>query len=245
MSLQGKTALVTGGGRGIGASIARRLAADGANMAITYSQSAEAAETVAAACREKGVEAEAMQADSGNAKDVAGLVDKVVERFGRLDILVNNAGVLSSASLEETTDEEFDRAMNVNVRGVFVVSRSAARVMGEGGRIINIGSIFGESMPLANLGLYTMSKFAVAGLTRAWARDLGPQGITVNCVQPGPIDTDMNPAQGPFADLLTPRTALGRYGKPDEIAELVAFLAGPQSSYLTGACINADGGTNA
>ncbi len=244
MSLQGKTALVTGGGRGIGASIARRLAADGANMAITYSQSAEAAETVAAACREKGVEAEAMPADSGNAKDVAGLVDKVVERFGRLDILVNNAGVLSSASLEETTDEEFDRAMNVNVRGVFVVSRSADRVMGEGGRIINIGSIFGESMPLANLGLYTMSKFAVAGLTRAWARDLGPQGITVNCVQPGPIDTDMNPAQGPFADLLTPRTALGRYGKPDEIAELVAFLAGPQSSYLTGACINADGGTN-
>ena len=245
MSLQGKTALVTGGARGIGASIARRLAADGANMAITYSQSAEAAETVAAACREKGVEAEAMQADSGNAKDVAGLVDKVVERFGRLDILVNNAGVLSSASLEETTDEEFDRAMNVNIRGVFIVSRSAARVMGEGGRIINIGSIFGESMPLANLGLYTMSKFAVAGLTRAWARDLGPQGITVNCVQPGPIDTDMNPAQGPFADLLTPRTALGRYGKPDEIAELVAFLAGPQSSYLTGACINADGGTNA
>ena len=244
MSLQGKTALVTGGGRGIGASIARRLAADGANMAITYSQSAEAAETVAAACREKGVEAEAMPADSGNAKDVAGLVDKVVERFGRLDIMVNNAGVLSSASLEETTDEEFDRAMNVNVRGVFVVSRSADRVMGEGGRIINIGSIFGESMPLANLGLYTMSKFAVAGLTRAWARDLGPQGITVNCVQPGPIDTDMNPAQGPFADLLTPRTALGRYGKPDEIAELVAFLAGPQSSYLTGACINADGGTN-
>ena len=121
-------------------------------MAITYSQSAEAAETVAAACREKGVEAEAMPADSGNAKDVAGLVDKVVERFGRLDILVNNAGVLSSASLEETTDEEFDRAMNVNVRGVFVVSRSADRVMGEGGRIINIGSIFGESMPLANLG---------------------------------------------------------------------------------------------
>ena len=245
MSLQGKTALVTGGARGIGASIARRLAADGANIAITYSQSAEAAETVAAACREKGVEAEALQADSGNAKDVAGLVDKVVERFGRLDILVNNAGVFSSASLEETTDEEFDRAMNVNIRGVFVVSRSAARVMGEGGRIINIGSIFGESMPLANLGLYTMSKFAVAGLTRAWARDLGPQGITVNCVQPGPIDTDMNPAQGPFADLLTPRTALGRYGKPDEIAELVAFLAGPQSSYLTGACINADGGTNA
>ena len=245
MSLQGKTALVTGGGRGIGASIARRLAADGANVAITYSRSGEAAETVAAACREKGVEAETMQADSGNANDAAGLVDKVVERFGRLDILVNNAGVFSSASLEETSDEDFDRAMNVNVRGVFVVSRSAARVMGEGSRIINIGSVFGESMPLANLGLYTMSKFAVAGLTRAWARDLGPRGITVNCVQPGPIDTDMNPAQGPFADFMTPRTALGRYGKPDEIAELVAFLAGPQSSYLTGSCINADGGINA
>ena len=245
MSLQGKTALVTGGGRGIGAAIARRLAADGANVAITYSRSGEAAETVAAACREKGVEVETVQADSGNAKDAAGLVDKVVERFGRLDILVNNAAVLSSASLEETTDEDFDRAMNVNVRGVFVVSRSAARVMGEGSRIINIGSIFGESMPLANLGLYTMSKFAIAGLTRAWARDLGPRGITVNCVQPGPIDTDMNPAQGPFADILTPRTALGRYGKPEEIADLVAFLAGPQSSYLTGSCLNADGGTNA
>ena len=245
MSLQGKTALVTGGGRGIGASIALRLAADGANIAITYSRSAEAAETVAAACREKGVEAEAVQADSGNAKDAAGLVDRIVERFGGLDILVNNAGVLSSASLEETTDEEFDSAMNVNIRGVFVVSRSAARVMGEGGRIINIGSIFGESIPVANLGLYTMSKFAVAGLTRAWARDLGPKGITVNCVQPGPVDTDMNPAQGAFADILTPRTALGRYGKPEEIAELVAFLAGPQSSYLTGACLNVDGGTTA
>ena len=243
--LQGKTALITGGSRGIGAAIAERLASDGANIAITYVSSIEAADKVIATCRTQGVEAEAIKADAAIASDMVSLVDKVIQGFGRLDILVNNAGIFLMGSLEDTKDEDFDQTVNINIRAVFQVSRAAAKVMPSGSRIINIGSIYGEKIPLPNISLYTMSKFAVAGLTHAWARDLGTKGITVNCVQPGPINTDMNPADSEFANTLKSYTALGRYGKPQEIAEVVAFLAGTESAYLTGACINVDGGWNA
>lgn len=235
-SLEGRVALITGGSRGIGAAVARRLAEAGANVAVTYVDSTEAAERVAA---------EAIRADCADVGEIASLVEKVVERFGRLDVLVNNAGTTPVGMLEESTDEDFDRTVDVNIRAVFLAAREAAKVMEPGGRIVNIGSVWGELVPMAGLGLYAMSKFAVVGMTRAWARDLGPKGITVNCVQPGPTDTDMNPADGPWSEGITPLTALGRYGQPKEIAELVAFLSGPQSSYLTGAMINADGGLNA
>ena len=243
--LEGRVALVTGGSRGIGAAVARRLAADGADVAITYLNSEGAAQEVIEAGREAEVKVEAIKADAGNREEMGELVEKVVGRFGRLDVLVNNAGFTPMDSLEETSDEDFDQAVDVNVRAIFLASREAAKMMEPGGRIVNIGSVWGERVPLANISLYAMSKFAVAGLTRAWARDLGPKGITVNSIQPGPIDTDMNPANGDVAGLLTPLTALGRYGKPAEIADAVAFLAGDESSYITGSIINVDGGFNA
>jgi 3-oxoacyl-[acyl-carrier protein] reductase len=243
--LEGRVALVTGGSRGIGAAVARRLAEAGASVVVTYVNSAEAAERVAGEVRKGGARAEAIRADAADSGEMASLVGKVVERFGRLDVLVNSAGITPMGALEETTEEDFDQTVDINVRAVFLASREAAKVMEPGGRIVNVGSVWGELVPTAGIGLYAMSKFAVAGMTRAWARDLGPKGITVNCVQPGPIDTDMNPADGPMSGMLTPLTALGRYGRPQELAELVAFLAGPESSYLTGATINADGGLNA
>jgi 3-oxoacyl-[acyl-carrier protein] reductase len=242
--LTGKVALVTGGSRGIGAAIAERLAADGADVAISYSSSSEAAERVVAGIRRgAGVRAEAIRADAADPAAVKALVPAVVERFGRLDILVNNAGIWLENMLTETTDEEFDRAVDVNVRAVFLTAREAARVMQPGGRIINIGSVLGERVPFPGIGLYAMSKFAVAGLTRAWARDLGPRGITVNCIQPGPTDTDMNPATGDSAAVQRQGTALGRYGRPDEIAAAVGFLASPDAANVTGATITVDGGS--
>jgi len=243
--LKNKVAIVTGGSRGIGAAIVQQLAAEGANVVLTYASSAEAAERQAAAARDKGVEAEAIRADAADGQAVRDLVARVVERFGGLDILVNNAGILAGGPLEETSEEDFERTVDVNIRAVFLAAREAAKVMPSGGRIINIGSIFGQRAPLPGLGLYAMSKFAVAGLTRAWARDLGAKGITVNCVQPGPIDTEMNPADGDLAAAMTPLTALGRYGRAEEIAATVAFLASPAASNLTGAMINVDGGFEA
>ncbi len=243
--LKNKVALVTGGSRGIGAAIVQHLAAEGANVILTYATSAEAAERQVAAARDKGVEAEAIKADAADGQAVRDLVSQVVERFGGLDILVNNAGIFAGGPLEETSDEDFERTVDINIRAVFLAAREAAKVMASGGRIINIGSIFGQRAPLPGLGLYAMSKFAVAGLTRAWARDLGAKGITVNCVQPGPIDTEMNPSDGDLAAVMTPLTALGRYGRAEEIAETVAFLASPAASYLTGAMINVDGGFEA
>lgn len=243
--LEGRVALVTGGSRGIGAAVARRLAEEGADIAITYLNSEDSARAVVGAGREAGVEVEAIKADAGSHEEMGGLVEKVVGRFGRLDVLVNNVGITPMGTLEDSTEEDFDRIVDVNLRATFLASREAAKVMEPGGRIVNIGSVWGELVPMAGIGLYAMSKFAVTGMTRAWARDLGPKGITVNCVQPGPVNTDMNPADGPMSGALTPLTALGRYGEPRELAELVAFLAGPKSSYLTGAVINADGGLNA
>jgi 3-oxoacyl-[acyl-carrier protein] reductase len=243
--LTGKVALITGGSRGIGAEIARRFAEQGANIVISYASSPQAAEEVVSSARKSGVEAEAIQADSADSAAIESLVQQTVKRFGGLDILVNNAGIFAGGSLEESSDEDFQSTIDINVRAVFVAAREAAKSMTEGGRIINIGSIFGERVPMPGIGLYSMSKFAVAGFTRAWARDLGAKGITVNCIQPGPINTDMNPEDGDLSEVLTPGTALGRYGRPREIADTAVFLASSESSYVTGTVIDVDGGFEA
>ncbi len=244
--LSGKTALITGGSRGIGAAIALKLATDGAALAISYIKSETAAQAVIANCLAAGApQAHAFPADAVSPESIDDLVQNVVKEFGQLDVLVNNAGTFAMAPLSEVTDAEFDRLMNINVKAVFVAARAAAKVLPEGGRIITIGSVNGDRMPFAGGSIYAMTKAAVAGLTRGWARDLGPKGITVNCVQPGPIDTEMNPADGEFAAQLKPITALGRYGKAQEVAAVVSFLASPAGSYVTGATINVDGGFNA
>lgn len=237
--------MVTGGSRGIGAAIAHRLAEEGANIAITYARSQDSAQQIVDKINKKGVRAEALQVDAANALEVRGLISKVVELLGGLNILVNNAGVYSTGVLEEITEEAFDETVAVNIRAVFLAAQEAAKVMPPGSRIINIGSVFGERVPFPGISLYSMSKFAVAGFTRGWARDIASKGITVNCIQPGPIDTDMNPENSEFANTLKQMTALGRYGKPRDIGETVAFLASSGASYLTGSIINVDGGFEA
>lgn len=241
-NLNGKVALVQGGSRGIGAAIVRRLAKEGAQVAFTYVSATDTAAALAADINANGGQALALRADSADAIAVQQAVQATVEAFGRLDILVNNAGVLAVAPVTEFDLAEFDRMLAINVRSVFVASQAAARHMGQGGRIINIGSTNAERMPFAGGAPYAMSKSALVGLTRGMARDLGPQGITVNNVQPGPVDTDMNPASGEFADSLIPLMAIGRYGQADEIASFVAYLAGPEAGYITGASLTADGG---
>ncbi|WP_027596032.1 3-oxoacyl-ACP reductase family protein [Pseudomonas sp. LAIL14HWK12:I7] len=242
LPLDGKVALVQGGSRGIGAAIVRRLARDGARVAFTYVSSAGPAEQLAQEIIGNGGQALALRADSADAAAVQLAVDDTAKAFGGLDILVNNAGVLTVAPIAEFDLGDFDRMLAVNVRSVFVASQAAVRYMGQGGRIINIGSTNAERMPFAGGAPYAMSKSALVGLTRGMARDLGPQGITVNNVQPGPVDTEMNPASGEFADNLIPLMAIGRYGQVDEIASFVAYLAGPEAGYITGASLTADGG---
>ncbi|MGE7136465.1 3-oxoacyl-ACP reductase family protein [Luteibacter sp. NPDC031894] len=241
-SIQGKTALVLGGSRGIGAAVARRLAAGGASVAITYVQGAEAAKAVVDDIGKAGGRAIAIQADSANEAAIENAVAQTKEAFGSFDILVNNAGVLAVAPIEEFTTEDLDRTLAVNVRAAVIASRAAARVMGQGGRIIHIGSTNAERMPFAGGAVYAMSKSALQGLTQGLARDLGPKGITVNVVQPGPVDTDMNPANGPKAEFLLPLIATGRYGRPEEVASFVAYLAGPEAAYISGASLMIDGG---
>lgn len=240
-----KTALVTGGSRGIGEAIARQLAADGFHIALTYSKSATEAERVAADISKNGSRAVAFKADATNEKEIDRLIDRVVKELGGLDVLVNNAGTFAPATLTEEKVEDFDRIMQINVRAVFLLARRAAAVLPEGGRIINIGSVNGDRGAFPGGATYAASKAAIAGLTRGWARDLAARKITVNTVQPGPIETELNPATGDFADLLRPMTALGRYGRAEEVAALVGFLASPASSYITGAALNVDGGFNA
>ncbi len=244
-ALNGKVALVTGGSRGIGAAIAKRLAGDGAAVAITYSSGQEKADEVMRAIEADGGSAIAIRANSVDADAVSAAVGETVEKLGRLDILVNNAGVASIAPIDEFSLEDFDRLMAVNVRAVFVASREACRHMGEGGRIITIGSVNADRVPFVGGSVYGMSKAAVAGFTRGLARDLGPRGITVNTIQPGPVDTEMNPADGPFAAVLLPTLAIPRYGRVDEIAGLVSYLAGPEAGYITGAALTIDGGFTA
>jgi 3-oxoacyl-[acyl-carrier protein] reductase len=240
--LSGKVALVTGGSRGIGAAIARRLAEDGAAVAITYANGQQKADEVVRAIEAAGGRALALRADSGDASAVKSAVVETVRSLGRLDVLVNNAGIAKMSPLDEFSLDDFDRSVAVNVRAVFVATQEAARHMTAGGRIITIGSVNADRMPFTGGSVYAMTKAAVAGLTRGLARDLGPRGITVNNVQPGPVDTDMNPASGPFAESLKGLMALPRYGKSEEIASLVAYIASPEAAFVTGASLTIDGG---
>ena len=241
-NLEGKVALITGGSRGIGAAIAKRLAADGANVAITYTKGADAAASVVKEIERAGRKAIAIQADAADADAVKAAVEKTVTTFGRLDILVNNAGTAVPKRFEETTLEELDRLMDINVRGVFVATQAALKHMKIGGRIISIGSAVGERALTPGLVPYSATKGAVKMFTQGLSREVASRGITVNNVQPGPIDTDTNHATGEWAVPQKAFTALGRYGHVDEVAALVAFVAGPESSYITGANLNVDGG---
>jgi len=243
--LAGKVALVTGGSRGIGAAIAKRLAADGASVAVTYSKGADAAASVVKEIERGGGKAIAIQADAADAVAVRNAVDRTVTTLGRLDVLVNNAGTAIPKPFEEATLEEMDRVLNINVRGVLVATQAALKHMQSGGRIIMIGSAVGERVAAPGLVPYAATKGAVKMFTQALAREIGSRGITVNNVQPGPIDTELNPATGDWAVPQKAATALDRYGHVDEIAAMVAFVAGPESSYIAGANLTVDGGMNA
>ena len=240
--LAGKVALITGGSRGIGAAIARRLAREGAAVAITYTSAQQKADEVARAIESAGGRAVAIRADSGDAAAVKNAVAETVRTLGGLDVLVNNAGIAVVAPLDQFSLDDFDRMVTVNVRAVFVAVQEASRHMSEGGRIITIGSVNADRIPFPGGAVYAMTKAAVAGLSRGLARDLGPRGITINNVQPGPIDTDMNPADGPLAEAMKGWTALARYGRGEEIAGMVAYLAGPEAGFVTGASLTIDGG---
>src|ERR1700680_2335623 len=243
--LEGKIALITGGSRGIGAAIAKRLAEDGAKVAITYAKGADAAALVIKEIERAGGKAIAIQADAADADAVKAAVEKTFATFGRLDVLVNNAGTAIPKPFEEATLEEMDRVIAINVRGVFVATQAALKHMNEGGRIIMIGSAVGERAVAPGLVPYAATKGAVKMFTQALSREVGSRGITVNNVQPGPIDTELNPASGDWAVPQKAATALDRYGRVDEIAAMVAFVAGPESSYITGANLTVDGGMNA
>ena len=240
--LAGKVALVTGGSRGIGAAIAQRLAREGAAVAFTYVTAADKAQAVAKHIDADGGRALVIQADSADPGAVVAAVEQTVQELGRLDILVNNAGVFIGGPVEEATVYQADRLWAVDVRAVFVASQAAARHMGEGGRIITIGSALADRVPAPGMTLYAMAKSALTGLTRGLARDLGPRGITVALVHGGLIDTDMNPADSPAASVLSSIPALGRYGSAEDIAAIVTHLAGDGGRYVTGAAISVDGG---
>lgn len=244
-TLKNKRALVTGGSRGIGAAIVNRLASEGADVAFTYSSSPDRAKEVLQAAQTLGVRASAIEADSANASSVVASVERTVAELGGIDILVNNVGVLAIAPIDELTLADFDRTIDVNVRAVFVATQAAVKHMKEGGRIINIGSTNAERMPFTGGSIYAMSKSALQGLVKGLARDLGPRGITINNVQPGPIATEMNPPEGEFAQMLKKLMALPRYGTVEEIAGMVAYLASPEAAFITGANLTIDGGFSA
>ncbi|MGV0851162.1 SDR family oxidoreductase [Mycolicibacterium phlei] len=243
--LSGKAALVTGAGRGIGAAIAVRLAELGADVAVTYARSKERAEAVVDRIAAAGGRGVAIRADSAVAEDVTAAVDQAAAAFGGLEILVNNAGVFPFGPIHEVSLDEIDRTLAIHARAAYVASQAALPHMPDGGRIISIGSNLAERVPFPGVTLYAMSKAALLGFTRGLARDLGERAITVNLVQPGSTDTDMNPADGPDADAQRALTALRRYATPREIADSVAFLAGPAAANITGAVLTVDGGTNA
>src|SRR5437870_48773 len=243
--LEGKIALITGGSRGIGAAIAKRLAADGAKVAITYTKGADAAASVVKEIERDGGKAIAIQADAADADAGKAAVEKTVATFGRLDVLVNNAGTAIPKTFEETTLEEMDRVLDINVRGVFIATQAALKHMKSGGRIIMIGSSVGERAQAPGLVAYAATKGAVKMFSQSLSRELGSRNITVNNVQPGPIDTELNPAASEWAVPQKAATALDRFGHVDEIAAMVAFVAGPESSYITGANLTVDGGMNA
>ncbi|MFG2261744.1 SDR family oxidoreductase [Streptomyces sp. NPDC048720] len=241
-SLDGKVALVTGGSRGIGAAVALRLARAGADVAVTYVNGKEAADGVVRAVEALGRRAVALRADSADPREAAGAVGRAAEAYGGLDVLVNNVGVGLLGPLDSLSPQDVDRVLAVNVRGVFLASQAAAAVLADGGRIVTIGTCMTQRVPGPGGTLYAMSKSALVGLTRALARELGGRGITANIVHPGPTDTDMNPADGPYAAAQAAMTALGRFGTADEVAATVAHLAGPDAAYVTGAEFSVDGG---
>jgi 3-oxoacyl-[acyl-carrier protein] reductase len=241
-TLTGKVAFINGGSRGIGAATARRLASDGATVAIGYQNSGAAAHALVDEIRANSGVALAIQADAADEASLRRAIDSVAERFGRLDILVNSAGVLLMGPIDQFSLEDFDKTVAVNVRGVFVAAKAAVAHMGDGGRIINIGSTNAVRMPFAGGAAYAMSKSALTGLVKGLSRDLGPKGITINNVSPGPVDTDMNPETSDFAKSLHGLMAIPRHGRPEEVASMVAYLAGPDAGFVTGADLLIDGG---
>jgi 3-oxoacyl-[acyl-carrier protein] reductase len=244
--LENKVALVTGGSRGMGAAIVKQLAAAGANVAFTYVSSAsKAAELAQEVERSTGQKVLALPADSASHEAVANVVETVVAQFGRIDILVNNAGIYGEKPLDQQTVSDYERMMNINVRAVYVAAITAAKHMKAGGRIISIGSNMADHVAHPGATLYSMSKSALIGMTKGMARELGPRAITVNLVQPGPIDTDMNPADSEFAGGQVARLALTHFGKASDVAGLVTYLAGPDSGFITGSALTIDGGSNA
>lgn len=242
--LLGKVALVTGASRGIGAAIAKRLAAEGADVVISYSSSPEKAEQVVSDIKKLGRRALALQADQADRDQVIALVRNVQKNFGQLDILVNSAAIFITGTVDDDAADLalFERQHAINVKGVYTAVREAIPLLTPGGRIISIGSTVADATPFPGFGDYAATKAAIAAYTRAWAKDLGPRGITVNVVQPGAVNTDANPETSDFAPTVAKLTALGRYAQPEEIAAAVAFLAGPDAAYITGATINVDGG---
>jgi 3-oxoacyl-[acyl-carrier protein] reductase len=243
--LERRRVLVTGGSRGIGAAIVKRLAGEGADVALTYVSKPDQADEVANAVRALGARAVTIKADSADPEAVVAAVDQTVAELGGIDILVNNAGVAAIAPIEAYRLEDFDRTVAVNLRAVFVATQAAVSHMKTGGRIIMIGSCNADRMPFGGGAVYAMSKAALVGLVKGLARDLGPRGITVNNIQPGPIETDMNPTDSDFAEMLRELMALPRYGSPDEVAAMVAYIAGPDSGFVTGASLTIDGGFTA
>jgi 3-oxoacyl-[acyl-carrier protein] reductase len=241
-NLTGKIAFINGGSRGIGAAIVRRLASEGATVAIGYQSSVGAADALVAEIEKGGGKAIALKADASDAIALTQAIDKVAESLGRLDILVNSAGVLLMGPIDQFSLEDFDRTVAINVRSVFVAAKAAAVHMKEGGRIINIGSTNSQRVPFSGGAVYAMSKTALIGLTKGLARDLGPRGITVNNVSPGPVDTDMNPESGAFATALHGLMALQRHGRPEEVAAMVSYLTSSDAAFVTGADLLIDGG---